>query len=69
MFWLRIISLFKLQILLIKEFFKMVFTKKSQIAISYSILILAGEITIEQVPNVGNLREVVIVILTGEEVA
>lgn len=47
----------------------MSFTKKSQIAISYSILILAGEITLEQVPNVGNLREVVVAILTGEQVA
>lgn len=47
----------------------MTFTKKSSIAISYSILILAGEITIENVPNVGNLREVVTEILTGENAA
>lgn len=63
MSWLNLI---KLQIQLTKEFFKMTFTRKSQIAISYSILILAGEITIEQVPNVGNLRLVVTEILTGE---
>lgn len=63
MSWLNLI---KLQIQLTKEFFKMTFTRKSQIAISYSILILAGEITIEQVPNVGNLRSVVTEILTGE---
>lgn len=44
----------------------MTFTKKSQIAISYSVLILAGEITIERVPNIGNLRQVVTEILTGE---
>lgn len=47
----------------------MTFTKKSQIAISYSILILAGEITIDQVPNVGNLKETVVQILTGEQSA
>jgi len=44
----------------------MTFTKKSRIAISYSILILAKEITIDDVPNVGNLRAVVTEILTGE---
>lgn len=63
MHWL---SLIKLQILLTREFFKMTFTKKSQIAISYAVLILAEEITMERVPNVGNLREVVQQILTGE---
>lgn len=45
----------------------MTFTKQSQIAISYSVLMLAGEIkTIDRVPNIGNLREVVTEILTGE---
>lgn len=43
----------------------MVFTKNSSIAQSYAILILAGEITIENVPNVWNLREVVLEILFG----
>jgi hypothetical protein len=47
------------------EFFIMTFTKKLQIAISYSILILAGEITIEQVPKVGNLWEIVQEIYTA----
>lgn len=47
----------------------MTFTTKSQIAISYTILILAGEITIEQVPNVGNLRAVVLEILGAEVTA
>jgi hypothetical protein len=45
---------------------KMTFTKNSRIAQSYAVLILAGEITIEGVPNVGNLRDVVSQILTGE---
>lgn len=44
----------------------MTFTKDSRIAISYTVLILAGEITIDDVPNVGNLRDVVTQILTGE---
>ena len=43
----------------------MVFTTESQIAKSYAVLILAGIYTIEQVPDVGNLREVVIEILTA----
>jgi len=43
----------------------MVFTTESSIAKSYAILILAGKYTIEEVPNVGNLREVVIEILTA----
>lgn len=44
----------------------MTFTTESSIAKSYAILILAGKYTIEQVPDVGNLRAVVIEILTGE---
>lgn len=69
MFWRNISSLFILQKAIIKEFFKMTFTKKSTIAQSYVVLILAGEITINNVPNVGNLREVVQEILTGEQSA
>lgn len=42
----------------------MTFTTESSIANSYAILILAGKSSIEKVPNVGNLREVVIEILT-----
>lgn len=42
----------------------MTFTTDSQIAKSYVILILAGKYTIDQVPNVGNLRAVVTEILT-----
>ncbi len=41
----------------------MVFTTKSRVAQSYAILILAGEMTIEDVPNVGNLRAVVLDVL------
>lgn len=44
----------------------MTFTKSSRIAQSYVILILAGEITIDDVPDVGNLRAIVVEILTGE---
>lgn len=43
----------------------MTFTKESRIAQSYAVLILAGEITIDDVPNVGNLREVVQSIITA----
>ncbi|MGN7478936.1 hypothetical protein ACTHOQ_13895 [Solibacillus silvestris] len=46
----------------------MTFTKNSSIARSYVILILAEEITIEDVPNVGNLRAILLEIL-GAEVA
>lgn len=43
----------------------MTFTKESRIAQSYAVLILAGEMTIDDVPNVGNLRDVVQQILTA----
>ncbi len=43
----------------------MTFTTESRIAQSYAILILAGKITIDDVPNVGNLREVVTEIITA----
>ena len=43
----------------------MTFTKESRIAQSYAVLILAGEMTIDSVPNVGNLREVVTQIITA----
>ena len=43
----------------------MTFTKESRIAQSYAVLILAEEITIDDVPNVGNLREVVTQIITA----
>lgn len=58
-------SLLKLFIKMTKEMIFMVFTTESQIAKSYAVLILAGIYTIEQVPDVGNLREVVIEILTA----
>ena len=44
----------------------MTFTTKSRIAQSYVILILAGEMTIEDVPDFSNLRAVVLEILGGE---
>ena len=64
--WRSLKALLELQIKLTKEFLKMTFTKKSAIAQSYIILILAGEISMERVPNVGNLRAIVADILTGE---
>lgn len=66
MFWRSLKSLFLMQIQITKELFKMAFTKKSSIAQSYVILILAGETAIEKVPNIGNLREVVLDILGAE---
>lgn len=41
------------------------FTTSSMIAKSYAVLILAGLYTIDEVPNVGNLREIVTQILTA----
>ncbi|MDQ0344212.1 CD1375 family protein [Lederbergia wuyishanensis] len=43
----------------------MTFTTDSSIAKSYAVLILAGKYTMDDVPNVGNLREVVEQILTS----
>ena len=65
MFWIKkLFNLIKLYYILAKEMFFMTFTTKSRIAISYSILILAGQITIDDVPDVGNLRVVVLEILS-----
>lgn len=47
----------------------MVFRKDSAIVRSYVILILAGEMTFEEVPNLFNLREVVAEVLGIEYVA
>jgi hypothetical protein len=41
----------------------MVFTEDSQIAKSYALLILAGEMTYEEVPKLFNLREMVAEVL------
>lgn len=59
------LSLIKFFYKMTKEMFIMTFTTTSRIAQSYAILILAGQITIEDVPNVGNLREVVMQIITA----
>jgi hypothetical protein len=48
-----------------KELILMTFTPESRIAQSYAILILAGKITMDDVPDVGNLREVVQQIITA----
>ncbi|SKB36281.1 hypothetical protein SAMN02745120_1038 [Acetoanaerobium noterae] len=65
MFWIKkLFNLIKLYYILAKEMFYMTFTTKSRIAISYSILILAGQITIDDVPDVGNLRVIVLEILS-----
>ncbi len=42
---------------------KMIFKKDSQIVRSYVILILAGQMTYEEVPNLFNLRVVVAEVL------
>lgn len=44
----------------------MTFTSNSRIAQSYAILILAGQMTMENIPDVGNLRAVVQEILTAQ---
>lgn len=64
MYWRSLKSLFKLQITILKEMFYMTFTENSSIVKSYVILILAGKTTFEAVPNVGNLREMVALVLT-----
>lgn len=66
MFWASLKALIQLQITIIKEIFKMTFTKKNTIPQSYAILILAGEMTIDRVPNIWNLRAIVLEILSGE---
>lgn len=43
----------------------MSFTTNSRIANSYAVLILAGQMTIDNVPNVGNLRDTVTEIITA----
>lgn len=48
-----------------KEVIFMTFTVESKIAQSYAILILAERTTMDKVPNVGNLREIVAQILTA----
>lgn len=61
MFWRSLKGLFLLQITITKEFFNMKFNKNSMIVQSYVLLIHAGEIkTIDQIPEFGNLREVVL---------
>mgnify|MGYP000079277897 CR=1 FL=1 len=47
----------------------MIFKKDSAIVRSYVILILAGEMTFDEVPNLFNLREVVAEVLGIEYVA
>lgn len=64
MYWRSLKSILKIQIIILKEILKMTFTTNSSIAQSYAILILAGKITLERVPKVGNLREVVQELLT-----
>jgi len=60
---MRYKNLFNLLYTITKEMFFMVFTTKSRVAQSYAILILAEEMTMNDVPNVGNLRVVVLEIL------
>jgi len=70
--WFKVFSLFKTSIEVIKmlkELFILVFKKDSRIVMSYVILILAGQMTFEQVPNLYNLREMVELVLTESAVA
>ena len=48
----------------LREVISMTFKKDSRIVMSYVILILAGQMTFEQVPNLYNLREMVELVLT-----
>ena len=59
-------SILKHMFAMAREMYKMTFTTKSRIVHSYAILILAGRITIEDVPNFSNLREVVLEVLSAE---
>ena len=59
-----LISMFIQVIKMMKELFILVFKKDSRIVMSYVILILAGQMTFEQVPNLYNLREMVELVLT-----
>lgn len=58
-------SLIKLFFKMTKEMLLMTFTTNSRIAQSYAILILAGQMELDGVPDVGNLREVVEQIVTA----
>lgn len=69
MFLRTVFSVIKLQIQIMKEFLSMTFTTNSKIAQSYAILILAEQITIDNVPNVYNLRATVNEILGAESAA
>jgi len=51
--------MFRNTIKFIKEIIKMIFKPDSQIVRSYVILILAGKMTFEEVPNIFNLRQAV----------
>jgi len=63
-----VLLLFKV-IKMMKELFVLVFKKDSRIVMSYVILILAGQMTFEQVPNLFNLREMVALVLTESAAA
>lgn len=51
----------------LKEVTHMIFTQQSSLVRSYSILILAGQMTYDEVPAVFNLREEVAIYLGLEE--
>lgn len=56
--------LIKLNLTLIREVFNVVFNENSQMAKSMVLLIVMGVITEEEVPDLGNLRDVVRQVLT-----
>ena len=58
-------SVIKLILLILKELIFVNFTPESQIVKSYVLLIVAGIMSFDDVPDVGNLREVVQQVLTS----
>lgn len=70
--WFKVFLTLKMlieAIKMMKELFILVFKKDSRIVMSYVILILAGQMTFEQVPDLFNLREMVALVLTESTAA
>ena len=55
--------LIKLNIICVKELMKPMFNENSSLVKSAVLLIMAGLMTEEEIPNVSNLREVVLKVL------
>lgn len=52
----------------LKEVIRMVFTQNTQLVKSYGVLILAKQLTFDEVPNLFNLREQVALFLGLENI-